>query len=1068
MKACWLLIVTLGLTACGDNASTRATRSLRGSGDVSFFCAAEEPNGQLQGRPLDACPDTISFLEDGESRSLYSLVTQVETGEVALVRMSGCAEGGGCSAQVLDLEPTQPAANFHPVGAEPTSVVSTPGGLASFVAVAEPGREGLFGLPTSCIGPRETALEPGRTGQRDKQPLKDLRSWPACRLPAAPGDMEVLFSPTDGRCAAPVISEDNSGAAECPVDLSQEQRVSGRHKIAVALPTLGQIAIVDAQSLLNRAPGTFEDCPIDRLIQLATDVPLAGRNQSVPEDMRPTSAACGADPEGYEHAPQAQGAQAYPSDFALFGQTLYVADRGVSAVHVLDVAEPCDVKNTPPLLPRSYLDPSALVTTRKVAVSPITPSGQQFVYAVDNTAGGAAGSVMVFDVSPGGSQRTPILRPRSSRIVTEPPDRLQFNQEIADVTFAYQDVPEIDPTTGVAVDGLSCDPDPELSTSNAAARYRANPEGSGAAPGKLRGVFAFVAFHSGVVVVVDVEDLDAPCRRPRTTNPDAELDSRGCANDTFNGEFMRPQDGTVTVSDELSCNIFEPHRSRPRDLFRADASSPRLRSFPQLRDEKRASVTIDPTSEGRRQPRLIGVPVAKDAAAAELWVGGTRYTTKEATDALVLDPANAQRNSVVLPYSEPRAYVGSSVTNTVTFEGVVQPVRDARFRVKSGADIEIAGAPLAAPLESSTDYGVFLGESDAQFCSSGVEDLVLSAARGERLFSEELTNPADYLRFAERHGDYAQVTGALLEPSHSYWAAGGAQCREVLKDTATGLSGREVCDLYFGTPQLPDAHREFRVLRAFNDRLIVEPRSVGGPIERAASLGLLECCFPELVEFEVRASNQWIRRSGGGFEHDVVADRDTLACETSCNPQLSGRSGRTFEISCGEGRRSDAPLDPMDPCSVPLGSGGSDLPIVGPRRFFGPAPSDAEKQVLLQDPAIVCVLKAHPAGGIAPTGPFASCIHDSATGRFVVYRGAAPSRRGMEFSWTTLGGYSALGVDLLRLGRFDASSIPRRIEFVPQVGRLVIADGGLLGMEVISLRTAGGQAVFGGSQSAAF
>ena len=44
------------------------------------------------------------------------------------------------------------------------------------VGVHEVGREGIFALPTSCIVPREP-----------DEPLRDIRTWPACRLPAAPG-----------------------------------------------------------------------------------------------------------------------------------------------------------------------------------------------------------------------------------------------------------------------------------------------------------------------------------------------------------------------------------------------------------------------------------------------------------------------------------------------------------------------------------------------------------------------------------------------------------------------------------------------------------------------------------------------------------------------------------------------------------------------------------------------------------------------------------------------------------------------------------------------------------------
>ncbi len=1052
---CAAVLLLVCVCACGDSGASGPTRSLRGSGDVSFICAEHDATGNLVGRPLDSCPDY------GGRRELYSLVTQEETGEVALVRMTACQDGGSCGARVLDLEDTSPGVNFMAVGAEPSSIASTPGGMASFVAVTEPGKEGIFALPTSCVGER---LNRKVSESAEVQRVRDLRTWPACRLPAAPGDIEVIVSEAKGRCDRPLVSSTEAeSATECPADLSAEG-LAGQHKLMVALPSLGKIAVVDAQTLLDRPQGSFGECPIDRMISLDGDLSDAEKRAKPqkPDDWNGAELASVTKPD------EALSYQSTPADFALDGHVLYVADRTAPVIHSLDVSDACNVVQQDRWLPKSLLDPNATVTTRKVAVSPLTPSGKKYLYAVDNSPNLAAGSVMIFDVSTSPAprspeERTPLVRSRSKEITSEPPDRIQFDQEVSDVTFAYQDVPAIDPETGVAVDGLSCDPDPDLSDSDPRAQYRPNNDATGASPGKLRGVFAFVALHSGLVVVVDVEDLDAPCRRPKTTNSSSEADRYGCANDELSVELE--DSGQLTVSGELSCNISEPHRVRPLQYFRSDGSGPRLRSFPQLRDENGASISVDQTEKGRRQPRLLGVESATDRGGAELWVGATLYQLGDISDPLLLDPAVAERNSVVLPFAEPRAYNIPNAFNTVTFEGPVRGLSDAPFSAVDGADITVPQLPTGGTLVfNDRQYGVFEGGLDGAYCASGIEDQWLMRDRGEQRFaadpglaggdevSEERLD-----EFAKQYGDYVDVVSELLPSDNSYWKSDtGNGCGSDLVAENSGLSGREVCDLFFGSPELPDPHREYRIIRAFNDRLIVEPRRYGGQTERDAALELLECCFPQAVEFQVRASNHWVRRISGAFEHDVRANPETLACERSENPQLEGRTGRIFEVSC------------QGDCEAEVSGSGLGGRVLGPPSFASEDIEADDADVGLRQPAsMVCVLPNHPSGGIDPRGQYAHCLQDSATARFAIYRGLEPSRRDMQFSWRTLGGFNALAVDLLAVVGSGSSTNPRRIEFLPQVGRLVVADGGLAGLEVVGLRSTDGRPVFGGSATSA-
>src|SRR5260221_3804098 len=225
------LAFTGAVTQAGCNQTSQAVtlRSLESSGRFSFLCVGTRnptaPLPEYGPRDLDDCPDQSPV--DGEERHLISMVTQTTRGEVAMVDLTA----GG----VIDAERTVPGFNFLPIGAQPTSIVSTPGSRATFVGVAEVGKEGIFALPSSCI-----------LARREEGPVRDLTTWPACRLPSAPGDMAILIDPPGDpaqpdvyrpRCDEPSAkAEPQAGFPACPADLSMETKPAGRRKLAVALP----------------------------------------------------------------------------------------------------------------------------------------------------------------------------------------------------------------------------------------------------------------------------------------------------------------------------------------------------------------------------------------------------------------------------------------------------------------------------------------------------------------------------------------------------------------------------------------------------------------------------------------------------------------------------------------------------------------------------------------------------------------------------------------------------------------------------------------------------------------
>src|SRR4051812_17940372 len=160
-------------SGCTTTPINTTLRSLEESGRISLVCMsspvwdpAKDPPPVL---PLTRCRNASADYNDdygtatagsaasagsagaggsggagGSSASsphLYALVTQTFRGEVAVVDLPTI---GGDS--VIDQAPAVPGPNSLPLGAQPIGIVPPPGGTASFVTVAEVGREGIFAI----------------------------------------------------------------------------------------------------------------------------------------------------------------------------------------------------------------------------------------------------------------------------------------------------------------------------------------------------------------------------------------------------------------------------------------------------------------------------------------------------------------------------------------------------------------------------------------------------------------------------------------------------------------------------------------------------------------------------------------------------------------------------------------------------------------------------------------------------------------------------------------------------------------------------------------------------------
>jgi hypothetical protein len=596
------------------------------------------------------------------------------------------------------------------------------------------------------------------------------------------------------------------------------------------------------------------------------------------------------------------------------------------------------------------------------------------------------------------------VRPGAPRLF-EPPDRIGFASAVNDLAFVMRDIP-IPDASGVAVFGARCDPDPSIAAESPLALYRPNSTLTrGAAPGKLRGVFGFALLSSGQIAVIDVDDFDAACRRPESTNPHAEEDFRGCVNDRrSNGESVdesfvfRDPDDRLTVTNEASCRVVRPHYTRSASfVLNSDdrgVRAPALRTFPKLASSQ-GTLPTDPGEEGSKQPKLLAVGFdspESDARsrAAQVWVGNKLYVARvegeegDQENELVIDPDLAERSSLVLPLNEPRGYA-TEEEMSLTYEGIF--TSDLRSGVLTATVLDAGIGELA--------------DTEGRFCARGVEDADLAAEVGATRFG--LTGAA-LARFRERHADYVQLTSALLAESEPYWKEGeGARC---------GGVGRALCEETFGSHDAEELEksRDLVILEAYQDRVVFTPRELGAAEEKRQRLELLRCCFPTHNRYRVRGGHQWMLRGNRGFRHDVIAVRaEANRCRRDCNPRLRHQKGRAYEVSCAtEGE------------CVTVGH-------------------DASSEVCRLDADSIPVT-------VGDQG--SECIFENLTARFVVYRGLEESERDMTFSWITVGSFRPL---VANLTAETASVLPGSMVFLDQIDRLVVSDGISQGLMLVSL-----------------
>lgn len=941
-----IAVVSAVLFACSQTPTTVPVRTFERAQRVDVACLqlVDPVTGEPiipRPRPQEECAPVPPNVNGGRfANQLFALVTQTTRGEVAVVNLSA----GG----LQDLSRTTPGVNFLPVGGLPTDVATTPDGAMAFVASAEPNKPAIYGVPTRRIlGDKGFVADP-------EGPVA-LTSWPVCALPQAPGVLTVVprrsaSAPADAGAEAGDAGDAGAAADDAPpyelVAVLPGDRRSSAKVVTIDPRPFLRGAGVDTVVRDGRdepvppgpvlAPGSLAPCPVTAAVELVGDdalpaefvpgrrwddglpyvdggVDLACELPAQPASCGPSRCCLpdGALPDGGPcEAPGPADASAVPLELppldtprlaaaARDDQWLFVADVGVPLVHVLDLSTPGAPRELPPYLATSLTDPSRVVSIKDLAVSPPTRDYKRYLYAVDEK----DGSIIVFDATdPRTAQRTPLTRPYPELNPFQPPDRIGFASPVAAVAFARHDFPLALPGNASAISGAQCNPNPNVVSNAGEIRdpgfyYRASSgELVGLGPERLRGVFAFATLANGSVAVLDVDDWDAPCRRPAVLARDPGQDAPAPPPFSSLAVPQPPPTGPAdldpyhapvvaqdVVSDEAFFPVSAPHR---------------LRSSRLLRDDTQAGAV----------PFVAGLPTVEQAG-APLPLGGpdggvdSRQTPRLRPTALA--GAQADDIGVRMSFEVPDVHIDQDWT--VTYEG------------------ELPGFEgLVATVDTTDAYqSLELRQPQAQFCARGVEDWTLGTERAQAVAAAlaETNRPAAPARYSRQVVDYVQIVDELLPRSDGYWSMpddpGGCWDPALSSGSDGERASRryEACSATFGSPGDQRTERDLPILEAYDGRLVLgrffTPPATGGVEPRrevvytdpsnAAYLKLVRCCFHNQARFRVRAGSQWVTIGAAyGFMSHLVSGEGGR-CVPSCEPREALLNGRAPALPAAPG-----------------------------------------------------------------------------------------------------------------------------------------------------------------------
>lgn len=910
-----LTAIAAGGVACSTTPPEDPVRTLERADRLATLCLKirrVEDNQALpeaEPAPEDAChaPDPGIERGDGEGYPFhyYALATGTLRGELAVIDMT--------LYEATDTDRSSPGVNFIPVGESPTDVVTTPDSRWAFVASATAQKPGLYAIPSNFI------LGDSRVEDQPKARVPKITDLIGCSLPAAPNGLAIVPNGSGGRSPFDVVvllpGDRLTPARLVAIDVASF--ADPRPTPAGADPDGGVDPDGGAPTDSPAAPlvaGSFDACPIKYEVTATLPPPPPDQpdlewsdgtdyveGNTLAADTYPLPTHCGGDPGGGDAgAPPAGDAGAtasLPPMPARFGRstqdgtTLYVADLDNPIIHVFDLAVTPPVELAP-LEVVSSADPTGTLSVRDIAISPPTRDFRRYLYAVE----AAQGSLLVYDVTDKASTyRKPLVRPHAELQPFQPVDRIQFAAAINTVTFARHDVPLLDGNGSLS--GLLCNPDGKGSPGT---RYveSSSEVAPPIGPKRLRGVFGFAALANGQIVVLDVDDWDAPCRRPANVSDTPRVSSITepqieKAGDPYGVPTLTSADETARVTREAYFPVSAPHRLRSAFLLRNENDTEGGDRVPKIP----AGITL---SQGNTPLDTIGAnaelnPLLQPTAATFADPSNTVDTTTTA------DGGAARVAGVRFSYEVPDVHLDQDWA--VAYEGALPYFTGVRGRLSS--DNGFASVALDSP--------------ENNFCALGIEDVAVAREHASAFDAAVRSANLEVDPLLEsRVGDYVQVTDELLANTDPYWFLDGNDCwggidANIPADYAgaqRGMARHDACESVFGTPAEALTSRDFPILEASEGRLVLgrykyPPGTENSVRERVvipadtSNAGLLsaaQCCFHNQVQFNVRAGGTWLAFGSGNQYLHHISTGEGGRCVQSCENRERLMNSRIFSL----------------------------------------------------------------------------------------------------------------------------------------------------------------------------
>ncbi|MFO0680021.1 MAG: hypothetical protein U0169_26100 [Polyangiaceae bacterium] len=1031
-----------------------------------------EPAPQAACAPVPASKDG-TFLP----YHLFALVTQATRGELAVVDLT--------AQKVIDEDGTTPGINFLPVGSQPTDVSTTPDGKMAFVASAEANKAAIYGIPSTRILGDSQVLPKEQTPPAatiNSWPVCGLPEAPqAVRVvprsnsadaPATTADETgasgydlVVVLPGNANRATKIVTLDpapflrGAGMDSSPGDTLAPGSLApcpilGAIELRSDVPAVGVAArtwddglpyaasTTPADGGLPEGPGSCSGPVTNDAGTNDAGTADAGTNDAGSDDGGTSDASstddAGSPDAAVDDAGNLIGAKtsdllAHAGSVALAGRVLYVGDVTLPLVHVVDLSKPTTPQELAPLVATSANEPERVVTVGDIAVSPPTRDYRRFLYAVDQR----PGNMMVYDVTePPRVPTPPQTRPHAELNPFQPPDRIVLPAPVAAVSFIRHDflltLTALDCTSRseAARSGLLCNPNPNAVGPDRSVRdygvfYRANVCAAAtdvlAWPARLRGIFVFATMTNGRVATLDVDDWDAPCRRPDPIN--AEFVPNGLAPlqpaptgpddlDPYHVPVAFDADFSVAtpVSLEAFYPVSAPHRPRSAFVLRNDPQGgnhiPGLLGLPQLLG---ADGTLPTTG-----PDAVGNPVMLPTA--------TRYADPS-YDANPTEPNPANRTVIAVPVARELSMPNILGDPTKTANPSVRfSWEDPTVHLDQEWDVSYEGVlpgfdGLSATIQTTDgDQTAVFSNPRALFCRRGIEDTRIGIARARAVQTALVAAKLPELpRLDHRVGDYVSIKDEILPIDDPYWREDG-ECWDSTRPQP--FDRHQFCEQSFGAAADGSVERDFPILEAYDDHLVVgrfgyaaaadgatvshttSNREIVGKHESNVPIvKAMRCCFHKQARFNVRTGGEWSMVGGAvGFLHHVKVDAATNACVLSCDPNDALLNARILEIP-----RATVPQD-----------------VVVPER---------NSVLALRNPMF----------------------------SFIMWAGQSPANkahvitpRGESFRFNTRGQFVPIVVGLVPSSESTSVS-PQSMKFIPSLGQLAVVDGASQGLVLIDL-----------------